>query len=205
MSWIRHTFHLASSSLSSCGAIPSPCTSFTLLVRKLPSLSVFVSTCAATRARLQRHVWPTIACIIKVVLHFRDPGAHICTGNRMVTPTWRDRLVAGHGICQRLSSTGLDYEARHRAIRTLVLPLSLLGCEASPFPAVEIGKLVTAVARNIGPYSHLSSNTMAFLTASACNLDPIEEVLYRRIAMLRRMLAKHPKLMPLVATIYDVY
>ncbi len=68
-----------------------------------------------------------------------------------------------------------------------------------------MGKLVTAVARNIGPYSHLSSNTIAFLTASARNLDPIEEVLYRRIAMLRRMLAKHPKLMVLVDSIYEIY
>ena len=47
-----------------------------------------------------------------------------------------------------------------------------------------MSKLVTAVAKNVGPYSHLSSNIMAFLTASATNLDPIEEVLYRRIAML---------------------
>ena len=166
---------------------------------------VLFSTCTATRTRLQQHVWPTIACTIKVVLHFRDLGAHICTGNRMVAPTWRDRLVAGQGICHKMATTGWDYDARHHAIRTLALPLSLYGCEASPYPTVEMGKLVTAVAKNIGPYSHLSSNTMAFLTASAGNLDPIEEVLYRRIAMLRRMLAKHPKLMTLVTAIYDVY
>ena len=123
----------------------------------------------------------------------------------MVAPTWRERLVAGQGICHRMCTTGREYDAKHHAIRTLVLPLSLYGCEASPYSAVEIGKLVTAIARNIGPYSHLSSNTMAFLTASAGNLDPIEEVLYRRIAMLRRMLAKHPKLMPLFAAIYEIY
>ncbi len=45
--------------------------------------------------RLQQRVWPTIACTIKVVLHYRDLGAHICTGSRMVAPTFRDRLVAG--------------------------------------------------------------------------------------------------------------
>ena len=163
------------------------------------------STCTATRARLQNHVWPIINCSITVVLHYRDLGAHICLGNRMVAPTLRDRLVAGHGICQKLANTGWEYSSRHRASHTLVLPLSLYGCEASPFPLAEMGKLVTSVARNIGPYSHLSSNTMAFLTASAGNLDPIEEVLYRRVAMLRRMLCKHSKLAELVSTIYDIY
>ena len=68
-----------------------------------------------------------------------------------------------------------------------------------------MGKLVTAVARNVGPYFQFTSNTMAFLTASPCYLDPVEEVLYRRIAMLRRMLAKHPHLLPLVSAIYDQY
>ena len=40
-----------------------------------------------------------------------------------------------------------------------------------------MGKLYTSIAKAIGPYSHSSSNPMAFNLVDGLNLDPTEEVL----------------------------
>ena len=68
-----------------------------------------------------------------------------------------------------------------------------------------MGKLYTSIAKAIGPYSHSSSNPMAYNLVDGPNLDPTEEVLVRRITLLRRMLAKHPYLQEMCERIYRHY
>ena len=68
-----------------------------------------------------------------------------------------------------------------------------------------MGKLYTAIAKAIGPYSHATSNPMAYNLVEGPNLDPTEEVLVRRISLLRRMLAKHPGLQPICDKIVGHY
>ena len=90
-------------------------------------------------------------------------------------------------------------------MRTLVLATGLYGCEATPYSLSAMGLLYTAVAKAIGPYNHFTSNPMAFNIASPTNLDPVAEVLVRRVLGLRRNLAKHPHLRTLVENIYACY
>ena len=60
-----------------------------------------------------------------------------------------------------------------------MLPASLCGCEIAPYAIGAMGKLYTAIAKAIGPYSHATSNPMAFNLVDGPNLDPTEEVLVR--------------------------
>ena len=68
-----------------------------------------------------------------------------------------------------------------------------------------MGKLYTSIAKAIGPYSHSSSNPMAFNLVDGPNLDPTEEVLVRRITLLRRMLARHLDLQAICDRIFRHY
>ena len=72
-----------------------------------------------------------------------------------------------------------------------MLTTGLYGCEVTPYSITAMGLLYTAVAKAIGPYNHFTSNPMAFNTAAPTNLDPVTEVLVRRVMGLRRNLAKH--------------
>ncbi len=86
-----------------------------------------------------------------------------------------------------------------------MLTTGLYGCEVTPYSITAMGLLYTAVAKAIGPYNHFTSNPMAFNTAAPTNLDPVAEVLVRRVMGLRRNLAKHPHLRTLVDSIYACY
>ena len=138
-------------------------------------------------------------------MHFRDLGAHISTGARLFGCTLNDRIDCGTSIASRLCLFSWDYVDKQAVVRTLVLPTALYGCEIAPYAIGAMGKLYTAIAKAIGPYSHASSNPMAYNLVEGPNLDPTEEVLVRRITLLRRMLAKHPSLQAICDHIFRHY
>ena len=82
-----------------------------------------------------------------------------------------------------------SYETKQAVIRTLVRDTGLYGCEATPYSISAMGLLYTAIAKAIAPYNHFSSNPMCFNTAATSNLDPVAEVLMRRVVGLRRSIA----------------
>ena len=163
------------------------------------------STVPETRPKLANHVWITLHKPIPVVLHFRDLVAHASAGIRLFGGTLNDRLAAATAFANKLEHVSWDYDTKQSVVRTLVLTTGLYGCEVTPYSITAMGLLYTAVAKAIGPYNHCSSNPMAFNTAAPTNLDPVAEVLVRRVMGLRRNLAKHPHLRTLVDSIYACY
>ena len=111
--------------------------------------------------------------------------------------TLNDRIAMGTSIANSLSRFSWESADKQAVVRTLVLSTALYGCEIAPYAIGAMGKLYTAIAKAIGPYSHATSNPMAYNLVEGPNLDPTEEVLVRRISLLRRMLAKHPDLQPI--------
>ena len=150
-------------------------------------------------------MWQGIVKTIPVVLHFRDLGAHASTGMRLIGVTLNDRLRAALRLTNKLALTRWTYIVKQNVVQTLVLPTAFYGCEITPYAISEMGLLYTAVAKCIAPYNHLSSNPMAFSVASPRNLDPVAEVLSRRIIGLMRCIAKHPRLRPIVDNIFRCY
>ena len=163
------------------------------------------STVPETRPKLANHVWITLHKPIPVVLHFRDFGAHASAGVRLFGGTLNDRLAAATAFANKLEHFSWDYDTKQSVVRTLVLTTGLYGCEVTPYSITAMGLLHTAVAKAIRPYNHFTSNPMAFNTAAPTNLDPVAEVLLRRVMGLHRNLAKHPHLRTLVDSIYACY
>ena len=91
--------------------------------------------------------------------------------------TLNDRIDTGAHIGNKLSSYSWEYEDKQVVVRTLILPTALYSCEIAPYAIGAMGKLYTSIAKAIGPYSHSSSNPMAFNLVDGPNLDPTKEVL----------------------------
>ena len=94
-------------------------------------------------------------------------------------------------------------EAKQAVVETLILPLGLYGCEASPL-AERDTKLSISIARAIAPYSQHSFNALACIAAKKGKDYSITyAVLYRSLAMLRRMLVKHPSIISSIKVTYQ--
>ena len=74
------------------------------------------------------------------------------------------------------------------AIRTRALTKALYGCEASPASAQPLGSLRTAISKALGSRTHHSSTCLTFDThTTASDLDPVTEILSRRLLALHRL------------------
>ena len=160
-----------------------------------PVAEVLVRRVLGLRRNLAKH--PHLRTLVE--------NSYACYSHRGTYGTLNDRLEAATAFANKLEHYSWDYDTKQSVVRTLVLAPGLYGCEVTPYSITAMGLLYTAVAKAIGPYNHFSSNPMAFNIAAPSNLDPVAEVLVRRVMGLRRNLAKHPHLRTLVDNIYACY
>ena len=125
-------------------------------------------------------------------MSMRDLGGHLCLGARLCGTTVNKRLAKATDLCNALCHRPWSRESKIKIVNTLVLATGLYGAEAAPPAERPLAKLSTSLAKAIGPHSADSSNTMAFHTATTFALEPGCQILLRRIALARRIFAKHP-------------
>ena len=124
------------------------------------------STLAITRIRLQHYLWEEVNATIPVATSIRDLGGHLCTTAKLQSPTLTLRMKKANAFCNRLAFFPWPTEAKLRVVQTLILPLALYGCEASPASNKEIDALSVAIAKAIAPYSTNSCKIRAGHLAS---------------------------------------
>ena len=91
-------------------------------------------------------------------------------------------------------------------LRTKVLAMSLYGIEATYASGAAINGLRMAMANAIAPQSQLRALHLAFEYGSIGeDLDPLVQIFARRGTMMRRMMCKHPALMPKIGMIMRHY
>ena len=143
---------------------------------------------------------------VKAVLEARDLGGHLTTMAKLGGSTLALRMRKATAYCHRLACFPWGWKAKQRVVETLVYPLALYGCEASPINDGDMAKLTTAVARAIGPYSQNSSTILAsLLCAKGRNMSGDFAVLNRSFNLLRRITVKHPQAKLKIQRIYQHY
>jgi hypothetical protein len=177
-----------------------------LAARPAPNKCFTFSTEESTRFRLSMQYWQVVQTKIKVVSDARDLGGHLSTRAILAGQTLNQRMRRANLLACRLAYFPWDAEAKQRVIETLVIPTALYGCEACPAADSEVAKLTISIAKVIGPYSHGSSNMLSALVASSKrNFSLTYHILNRSMALLRRILVKHPAAMDLVQNILRAY
>jgi hypothetical protein len=174
---------------------------------KIASSKCFAfSTHPTTRRRLRLHYWEYLHAFVPVVTHLRDLGSHLssCTIPKGATIT--ARLHKATGIATRIARTSFSYATTAKMIRMVALPTGLYGSEAAPVADQALGSFRAAIAKVIGPNSRLTNHTMKFnLCGIGNDLDPVVELLSRRVVILRRMIAKHAFVLPMVQQLLQLY
>jgi hypothetical protein len=159
-----------------------------------------------TRLRSRAHFWEYLKAFVPVVNHLRDLGSHLSIGAIPSGATITARLHKAMGITMRIIRTSFTFATKAKLIRMVVLPTALYGSEAAPVSDQALGTLRAAIAKAIGPHSGLTNNTMKFnLGGSGNDVDPAVELLTRRVAILRRMVAKHSFVLPLIQQVFHAY
>ena len=180
--------------LKDLGAKPAPKKCFTF------------STAADTRFKLQMHCWESLDTSLNVVNDTRDLGGHLSTQSRLTGSTLTKRMQRACSIATKIGSMPWTYDAKQKVVETLVYPLGLYGCEASPLAEREAAKLSISVAKAVAPYSQHSSNNLAFIIAKkGKDFSTTGATLQRSFAMLRRMIAKHPEARKTIERIFGIY
>ena len=180
--------------LHTIGARPAPAKCFTL------------STSPNIRFRLGAHYWMELQSKVKVALEARDLGGHLSTTARIGGATLAQRMRKARVFAHRLACFPWGWKAKRQVVETLIYPMALYGCEASPINDSDMAKLATAVAKAIGPYSQNSSTILAgLLLTPGRNLSGDFAVLNRSFSLLRRIVAKHPQARATIQIIFDMY
>ena len=105
------------------------------------------STNNLTRQRMVDFVWPITHRPVEVKTHFRLLGAHISVGERLFGGTFTDRLKQGITISKKLEHSACSYTDKPKITRTLILSLSLNGCDAAPASGSLLGQLIASMAK----------------------------------------------------------
>ena len=177
----RQGYEVTMQYLKALGAKPAPKKCFTF------------STSPDTRFRLSNHYWQELGAKVEVVLEARDLGGHLSTKAVLGGSTLAKRMRKATAYCYRLAAMPWSKQAKQRVVETLIYPLALYGCEAAPIYDSDMAKLTAAVAKAVGFYTHSSSNLMtAMLSAKGRNFCGQFTVLNRSLALLRRIIYKHP-------------
>ena len=180
--------------LMALGAKPAPSKCFTF------------SSSSDTRVKLADYYWQALQAKVNVINDSRDLGAHLSVTARLKGTTSKNRIVRATSLANKLACFPWGWEAKRLIVDTLILPLAFYGVEAVPAPDGDLAKLDSAIARAVGPYSHNSSVALSgLLTAPRRNLTTTFNILWRSLALLRRMLMKHPDIDQKLQYIFNCY
>ena len=110
-------------------------------------------------------------------------------------PTLDGRIDKAMPRLRRLKHLPISSEAKAKAIRTVVYPAALYGIEVSQSTRPNVAVLAAAVKDVLHNRNNRHDTDSIFTHAvTGRDLDPEVQTVLRRCAMIRRGLAKRPKL-----------
>ena len=136
--------------------------------------------------------WEGIQSEIEVVENFRYLGAHLTTSGSCMSKTLDKRLTKAMQQLKKLRHVKASVEMKTRAINTKVYAAGLYGVEAAGIPIAKIAKLTAAVIDVFRSKNNSHNTNMFFstLTEDDNELDPMVQILTRRVLQLRRACSK---------------
>ena len=155
-----------------------------------------------TRTMLSTMDWDGNGLKIPVKNSFRDLGAHINLTKACNGSTLTSRLIKATNVAKRLRWLPISREQKEKIVQANILPMALYGVEAIHVNQSALQSLRSAITRAIGPGSAKRSIDFTFFHSKCANdLDPETNILYLCAAGLRRVIAKHAGMHPLVKRI----
>ena len=171
-----------------------------------PTKCFTFSSNRTTRKRLRTHFWLSPSSQVAVVTNLRDLGAHLSLGSTLTGTTITKRLHKATAIVHKIARTSYNFCSKAMLIRQVALATGLYGAEAAPACDQALAGLRSAIASTIGPHSRLTNHSIKFsLNPFGTDLDPVVELLARRVAIIRRMIAKHPRTLSIIQDIHLHY
>ena len=156
-----------------------------------PEKSTIMTNDERARRWYEKHEWPNIKNVIKVMDDARDLGAHLCATKAVHSSTLKERFLNATRSAETLNALPMDRLHKARAVRSHILPKALYGCEVSSVAKENIDKLSTAILKNINPAKGLRSRDFSYsFCSNGQDLDPALNILLKRIMAFRRGIAK---------------
>ena len=134
--------------------------------RIAPHKSALFSSTSVARTVLRQHTWNAIDNQkVKVMLDFRDLGAHLNTTARTTGATLTARLTKALRTFRITNYLPIDTKQKYQALRTKGLPYALYGCESH-------NQLATALWLNSAPPPSMPSVLTPLAEHSTLSLPP---------------------------------
>ena len=132
---------------------------------------------------------------IKVSLHARDLGAHICTGSSWINTTAVKRMGEATAMARKAKYLPVGYRGKATICRSKILSKAPYGCEANHFPDSALRALRAAIVDLISKGNPHRSNDFTFATSSeGTDLDPVVDFFVRRTTAIRRAICDDPNI-----------
>ncbi len=156
--------------------------------------SFVCSNVRVLRKELRGLDWPQLkGKKLQVLNHTRDLGTHATYAGRYVGATLVARAKEAVATARRARRLPHPKHAKARLARTVVLAKALYGCEAAPLSDQVTRQLQAALTKLVGSPADRACNALTFdLCSAGQDLDPVAQILARRVVMGRRMIAKRP-------------
>ena len=168
--------------------------------------SVLFSSNVGNRKTLRKVIWRCSQTTIKVLNQFRDLGAHINVTNAAQSITINTRSIEAADAVNKLNRLPLSQKQKTHQARTRCLPKGLHGVETAKLGETNQRRLTTVIKQTISKKCRHKDRNLTFLTSSrGDDLDPETNILCRRALMLRRAVAKKPKLQALAQKVLAKY
>eukprot|EP00973_Karenia_brevis_P053847 7479896-Karenia_brevis.AAC.1 len=168
--------------------------------------SKLFSTSPQFRSWLQERTWAYIDTTVPVVANFRDLGSNVSLTKSASTSVSRERLAKAIITVRRISWLPHQLSTKAMFLRASALAQGLYACEASSVDEVMIRQFTKHIVQMLQKSAYQPSNALVFTLAGVGDdLDPSIIILLRRAIMARRMIAKHPELMPIFRNIIEYY
>ena len=128
-----------------------------------------------------------------MISDFRYLGAHLSTADNCLSSTLRKRLEKAIAQLNRFRCVPATLEGKARAVHAKVFAAALYGIEAAHLPIAKIAKLSIKII-DIFRSRNDDHNVDFFFSSMAtdkCELDPMAQILSRRVMQVRRACAKN--------------
>ena len=145
-----NAFEAVNDFLKDMGAIVSAKKSFTF------------SSDSNFRAWLRAYHWKSTDSKLQVHLSFRDLGAQLSVGNRMVGTMATKRMGSALDSIRRIRRLPLSYERKATLLLSKSTSLGLYGCEVSPISDSAMSSMTAAIANTVAPAGNRKCNGLVF-------------------------------------------
>ena len=136
--------------------------------------------------------WEGIQAKIQVVQDFRYRGAHLTAGSSCNSSTMEKRWQKAHRQVKKLRFVPATPEAKVKARHAKIYASAMYGIEAAAVTPAKIAALAASIidvcrSRND---NHNAGRFFTTLTADKDDVDPVVEVMARRVLQVRRTACK---------------